>query len=284
MYEDEDFGPDGERLSRLMAKRGIASRRGSEAIIAEGRVTVNGETVSGVVFVDPNDDDIRIDDKPLPREPERVYLVMYKPKGYITGRDDPQGRKSVLDLVKDLNIRVEPVGRLDYDTEGALLLTNDGELAHQLLHPSRKVPKRYLAKCYREPDAKDMISLEKGVFLDDGKTAPAKARIVDTTDAKNAWVEITVTEGRNRLVRRMFAQLGHPVSKLRRESFATITIRGLERGDVRPLTRAEVKRIQDIAAGQRPQRAGKKRGKGFAKPKPKRQRPGQKKPRGRSKR
>ena len=279
MYEDEDedFGVDGERLARLMAKRGLASRRGAETLIAEGRVTVNGKTVSGAVFVNPEEDVIRIDDRPLPREPGRVYFLMYKPKGYITGRNDPQGRKSVLDLVEKLNVRVEPVGRLDFDTEGALLLTNDGELAHQLLHPSRKVPKRYVAKCYREPNAKDIAALENGIFLDDGKTAPAKARVLETSDSKNAWVEITVTEGKNRLVRRMFAQLGHPVSKLRRESFATLTIRGLERGQVRPLTRIEVKRLQDIAAGERPQRAGRKRGKGFAKPKPKRQRPGQKK-------
>jgi pseudouridine synthase len=174
-------------------------------------------------FVDADHDEIRIDNRLIPDPPPMVYFVLYKPKGYITGRDDDRGRKTVHDLLERLDERVESIGRLDYDTEGVLLLTNDGDLAHRLLHPSRKVPKRYMVKCYRTPSDKDLDAIRKGIYLDDGKTQPAMCRISDTTDSQNAWVEITVTEGRNRLIRRIFAKLGHPVSKLRRESFGTIS-------------------------------------------------------------
>ncbi len=258
------------RLAKLIASRGLASRREAEAMILEGRVQVNGEAVTTVAtLVNPNEDRVHVDNRTLPVAPPTVWYLMYKPRGYITGRDDPQGRPSVLELVEHLPYRVEPVGRLDFDTEGALLFTNDGDLAHKLTHPSTEVPKRYLAKVYRTPDAGDLRAIQNGVFLEDGKTAPAKARVVDTTDTTNCWLEITVTEGRNRLVRRMLAQLGHPVSKLRRESFATLTIRGMERGEVRALTRAEIDRINEIANGTKPKSAGRfKYKEGFARPSP----------------
>jgi pseudouridine synthase len=260
------------RLAKVMARRGVASRRECEEIIRAGRVMVNGKVVEHpAFFVDANIDVIRLDGKPLPPQPALMYFLMYKPRGYITGRDDPEERKSVFDLLGDLETKVEPVGRLDFDTEGALLLTNDGNLAHLLTHPSRNVPKRYLAKVYRTPGAKDLRAMEAGVYLDDGRTKPARARVLERTGKGNAWVEITVSEGRNRLVRRMLAQLGHPVSKLRRESFATLSIRGMERGQVRRLTTEEVRRIQEIAEGKKASRAGKvRRGKGFARPRPKR--------------
>lgn len=260
------------RLAKLLSVRGVASRREAERMIANGQVTVNGEVAEGVVLVDPEQDAVRVDGRPIPPEPEKLYLLMYKPKGCITGRDDPEGRPSVFDVLGDLGRKVEPVGRLDFDTEGALLLTNDGDLANALTHPKNRVPKRYLAKVYRTPDEHDLKALEEGVFLEDGRTAPARARVVERTGTENAWVEVTVTEGRNRLVRRMLGKLGHPVSKLRRESFATISIRGMERGEVRALAGDEILRLRDIAAGQRPQRAGTKRGEGFAKPKPKKPR------------
>lgn len=274
--EDEFEGGEGAgpkmRLAKLMAQRGVASRREAEVLIGEGKVTVNGTVAEVTTFVDPDEDVVKVGGRLLPPQPERVYYLLYKPKGYITGRDDPHERRSVLELVEHLGVRVEPVGRLDFDTEGALLLTNDGDLAHALTHPSRKVPKRYRAKVYRTPDADDLKALEEGIFLEDGRTAPAKARVVDTTDGSNAWVELTVTEGRNRLVRRMLAQIGHPVSKLRRETFATLSIRDMDRGQVRPLTGEEVARIRDIAAGRAPKRAGAKYGKGFARPKEKKAR------------
>lgn len=265
------------RLAKLLSERGVASRREAERMIAQGVVTVNGEVAEGVVLVDPEADVIRVDGKRLPKPPPLVYYLLYKPKGCITGRDDPEGRPSVFDVLGDIGIKVEPVGRLDFDTEGALLLTNDGDLANALTHPKNRVPKRYLAKVYRTPDARDLESIEKGIFLEDGKTAPAKARIVEQTGKDNAWVELTVTEGRNRLVRRMLGKLGHPVSKLRRESFATLSVRGMERGQVRVLTGEEVQRLRDLAAGVKPSRAGQKRGEGFAKPKPKKRRHGVKK-------
>jgi len=266
------------RLAKLMARRGIASRRECEEIIRQGRVMVNGKRVDHpACFVDPDADAVLVDSRPLPREPAPVYLLMYKPRGYITGRGDPQERKSVFDLLGERSAKVEPVGRLDFDTEGALLLTNDGDLAHLLTHPSRDVPKRYLAKVYRTPGPKDLRAIEEGVFLEDGRTKPARVRVRERTAKGNAWVEITVYEGRNRLVRRMLDQLGHPVAKLRRESFATLSIRGMERGQVRVLTPKEVDRLREIAHGTNPARAGKiRRGKGFARPRSRQARKGSK--------
>jgi 23S rRNA pseudouridine2605 synthase len=264
----------GMRLARLLAERGIASRREAERMIAAGEVVVNGEVATGVVLVDPDKDHVRIDGRPLPPRPELRYYVMYKPKGTITSREDPQGRTSVYDVLGDVGAKVEAVGRLDFDTEGALLLTNDGDLANALTHPKNKVPKRYLAKVYRTPDERDMKAIETGIFLEDGRTLPAKVRLLETTDTQNASIEVTVTEGRNRLVRRMLGKLGHPVSKLRRESFATISIRGMERGQVRALTGEEIRRLREMASGTRPQRAGRKTGEGFAKAKPKKPRHG----------
>lgn len=255
------------RLAKLISARGLCSRREAEQLITDGRVSVNGETVHRGAWVVEEDDFIKIDGKPLPKEPPKVYLLMYKPRGTITGRRDPEGRKSVMDLV-DQPVRVEPVGRLDLDTEGALLLTNDGELANALAHPRTEVPKRYLAKIWRTPTDQTLARLQSGVFLPDGKTAPCKARLLEATDGGNAWLEITVTEGRNRLVRRMLQALNHPVSKLRRESFATLSIKGMERGAVRPLTREEILRIRDLAQGRKPTNTQQrfKYKKGFARP------------------
>lgn len=261
------------RLAKVMAARGVASRREAERMIEAGRVTVNGEVVSHPGHpVDPEHDHIRVDDKPLPAEPPKIYLLLYKPRGYITTRYDPEGRRSVLELLGDFATRVEPVGRLDFNTEGALLLTNDGALAHALTHPSRGVPKRYLAKVYRTPDQKDLERIAAGIWLEDGRTAPAKARVVETTDVGNAWIEVTVTEGRNRLVRRMLAALGHPVSRLKRESFATLSVRGMEPGDFRALEAEEILRLKEIAQGVHPAEAGRKgarKKEGFAQPDPK---------------
>jgi len=262
------------RLSKLIAQRGVASRREAEQMIREGRLTVNGETVShpGTV-VDVEADHVRLDGNKLPERPHLVYYLLYKPRGYITTRNDPQGRKSVMELLANIPTRVEPVGRLDLDTEGVLLFTNDGDLANKLTHPSNQIPKRYIAKVWKSPSERTLARIQSGVFLDDGKTAPCKARIIDKTDGGNARVEITVTEGKNRLIRRLLDAVGHPVSKLRRESFATLTVRDMERGQVRKLNTEEVRRLHDIAAGRNPKRAGKiKSRKGFAKAKPKNQR------------
>jgi 23S rRNA pseudouridine2605 synthase len=260
------------RIAKVLAERGVASRREAERLVTEGRVRVNGERIAHPGHpVDPLADVIKVDNRTIGAPSRKVYVLLYKPKGYITGRNDPEGRRSVLELLPDLGERIEPVGRLDFNTEGALLLTNDGELAHRLTHPSTSVPKRYFVKCWKTPDERTLERLMRGVDLEDGRTLPCKARVVDTTDNGNGWVEVTVTEGRNRLVRRAFAALGHPVSKLRRESFATVSIRGLERGECRPLTTEEVDRLRDLCAGVAPAEAGKaaRRSKaGFAKPNP----------------
>lgn len=264
------------RINRLLADRGLCSRREADTWIEEERVTIDGELASIADRVDPSTQVVRVDGRPLPDPPPQVYYLAYKPRGMITGRNDPRGRKSVQELVEHLAVRVEPVGRLDFDTEGALLFTNDGDIAHKLTHPSTGTPKRYRAKVYRTPDAVDLEKIRKGkVFLEDGASPPAKVRVLEQTENGNAWVEITVTEGRNRLIRRIFDALGHPVAKLRRETFATLSIRDMERGAVRPLTSDEVRRIQDLSEGRTPKRAGKLRRKaGFAKPKPKKKRHG----------
>lgn len=265
-----------ERLARVIARSGRASRREAERLITEGQVQVNGETVLHPGHpVNPETDHIRVDGRPLPAPPPLAYYLLNKPKGYITSRNDPDGRDNVLQLVADLPVRVEPVGRLDINTEGALLLTNDGDLAHRLTHPSSSVPKRYLAKVWRVPTEETLARVMRGVKLEDGMTAPCKARVLEVTRGENAWVEITVTEGRNHLIRRIFAAVGHPVSKLRRESFATISVRDLEKGACRPLTGAEVERLRQIGEGEDPARAGHKirYRPGFARPKPKGVRP-----------
>jgi 23S rRNA pseudouridine2605 synthase len=245
------------RLAKFIAQRGVASRREAEELIRAGHVTVNGETAGVTTPVDIDSDVVELRGVRLPDEPVRAYYLLNKPRGYITSRRDPQGRKSVFDLLKKLPVRVEPVGRLDYDTEGALLLTNDGDLAHLLTHPSSEVPKVYVARVEGTPPPEDLLAIDRGIPLEDGVTAPASARLLDTRD-RTSRVSITVHEGRNRLIRRMLAYLGHPVLDLRRESFAGIELSGLERGEVRPLGAAEVERlralVQDAPKGNSPRR------------------------------
>ena len=235
------------RLAKLLAQRGVAARRKAEELIAGGAVTVNGEIAEVVTFVDPERDVVLVRGKPLPGTQGKAYYLMYKPAGYITSRGELRGRKGVLDLCGDLPVRVEPVGRLDYDTEGALLLTNDGHMANALTHPSLGVPKRYLARVIGVPDEAALQAIAKGVPLEDGITAPAKARVLGADRRGNGQVEITVTEGRNRLVRRIMLKVGHPVLELRRQSFAGLTLRGMERGEVRELNAAEVQRLRGMA-------------------------------------
>jgi pseudouridine synthase len=241
-----EIDPPRIRLAKLLAQRGVAARRKAEDLIAEGAVTVNGEKVPVVTLVDPERDAIEVRGKPLPAASPHVYYLLHKPAGYITSRSDPQGRASVLDLCQDLPARVEPVGRLDYETEGALLLTNDGNLAHRLTHPSRRVPKVYVARVSGDPGAAAIREIQDGVELEDGRTAPAVARLLGRDSRGTARLEITVIEGRNRLVRRILLKVGHPVLSLRRLEFAGISIGDVKRGELRPLTTAEVRRLRKI--------------------------------------
>jgi pseudouridine synthase len=234
------------RLAKLIAQRGVASRRKAEEMIAAGEVTVNGEVAVVTTPVDPATDVVAIKGRALPEEPARAYYLLNKPTGYITGRLDTRDRETVLDLVKHLPVRVEPVGRLDYDTEGALLLTNDGELAFGLTHPSRGVEKVYVARVEGRPMAEDIAAIERGIPLEDGVTKPSKARIISRGE-RSSVIEITVTEGRNRMIRRMMAYLGHHVMDLRRQSFAGIGLGQLRPGRTRALTEAEVEGLRKLA-------------------------------------
>jgi pseudouridine synthase len=242
-----------ERLQKVLAHAGIASRRAAERLIVEGRVTVNGEVVSEMgTKVDPDRDAIKVDGKRVGAPPKgRTYLALHKPRGVVTTMSDPEGRKTVKDFLRGIRARVYPVGRLDYDSEGLLLLTDDGTLARDLMHPSRGVEKTYLAKVKGQPDAEVLVRLSRGIPLDGKRTGPARIRLVRR--GENAWVEITVREGRNRQVRRMFQAVGHPVQRLRRLGYGGVQLGGLPVGQLRSLTAGEVAELT-VSAGAQPRR------------------------------
>ena len=257
------------RIQKAITESGFASRREAERLIIEGHVQVNNETVYHPnTAVDIKKDTILIDGQPLPSPERKVYYAYHKPKGVICSRQDPQNRPSVYDHLDILPYRIESIGRLDFNTSGLLLFTNDGTLAHSLTHPKFDIPKKYRVKVWKKPDERQLNRLRKGITLDDGRTKPAKVRIIDTTDTDNTWLEITLTEGKNRLIRRMFEAINHPVSKLKRVSFAGIGIGKLDVKKYRPLTGIEVDRLRAVAAGEDPKKIKKfKYKKGFARPK-----------------
>lgn len=238
-----------ERLHKALARAGVASRRAAEQMIAEGRVRVNGRTVTEPgARVDVTKDEVFVDGRRVriasESEQEKVYFLLHKPAGTLTTTKDERGRKTVLDLVAGASgTRIYPVGRLDYDAEGALLLTNDGQLAHQLMHPKFHVPKTYMAKVKGRPKEADLDRLRRGIYLEDGPTRAAHVEVVEEVQ-RNTWVEITVTEGRNRLVKRMFWRIRHPVLKLVRVSFGNLTIDGLKPGAYRMLTKKELQGLK----------------------------------------
>jgi 23S rRNA pseudouridine2605 synthase len=235
-----------ERLQKVLAAAGIGSRRKCEQIIQEGRVQVNGEQVTELgTKVDPASDAIAVDGRPILSE-KKVYLMFNKPKGCITSVTDPGGRKTVMDFMKDVKERVYPVGRLDYETEGLLILTNDGEFANKLTHPKFHVPKTYHATVKGVPHGSILEKLARGVMLEDGMTAPAEVDYHDIdADQKESVIAITIHEGRNRQVRRMFDSVNFPVIRLKRIRFGTLFLQGLSRAKYRELTPAEVKELLD---------------------------------------
>ncbi|MFC5699844.1 pseudouridine synthase [Cohnella faecalis] len=239
-----------ERLQKILANAGVASRRKCEELIAAGKVTVNDKVVSELgAKADPASDVIAVNGKPIKQE-KKLYILFNKPKGVITSATDPKGRTVVTDFMREVKERVYPVGRLDYDTEGLLLLTNDGDLAHILTHPKHHVPKTYLATVERVPHGSKLEKLQKGVKLDDGMTAPAEAEYHDIDpEGKYATISITIREGRNRQVRRMFEAIGHPVTRLKRVSFGGIALGSLQRGKHRSLTAEEIQKLRDAADG-----------------------------------
>lgn len=236
-----------ERLQKIIAQAGIASRRKAEQLIMEGKVKVNGEVVRELgVKASANKDQIEVEGIPIDRE-EPVYFLLYKPSGVISSVKDEKGRKVVTDFL-EVEQRVFPVGRLDYDTSGLLLLTNDGEFANYLMHPKFKIDKVYVAKVKGIPTREALKRLQQGIRLDDGKTAPAKVKMMSIDKKKQtAIVRITIHEGRNRQVRRMFEAIGHPVMKLKREEYGFLNLRGMNPGDVRPLKPIEVKHLRELA-------------------------------------
>lgn len=234
--------PDGERLQKVLARVGIGSRRVCEEYIAAGRVTVNGAQAVLGCRVDPEVDIVAIDDVPVGVRPGLVHLLLNKPSGVVTTASDPQGRRTVVSLVPD-EPRVFPVGRLDLDTEGLLLLTNDGDLAHRLTHPSFGVDKEYIAHVVGEPSRATLRRLREGVELDDGPTAPAKVALVGP-----GIIRLTIHEGRNRQVRRMCEAVGHPVTRLVRTRIGPLADRRLKPGGWRSLTTDELRSLERAVA------------------------------------
>lgn len=230
-----------ERLQKVLAKAGLASRREAEKIITAGRVKVNGKVVTELgTKVRINKDKITVDNEPIKKE-KQVYLLFNKPKGVMTTLADPEGRKTVADFVDKIKERVFPVGRLDYNTEGLLILTNDGNLSQQLTHPKHHVHKTYLAKVVGIVPQEKLDQLRIGVQLEDGLTAPAIVELLEYEHEKNITnLRIIIHEGRNRQIRRMCDFIGHPVRSLARTKFANLTLSGLGKGKYRPLEEAEV--------------------------------------------
>lgn len=230
-----------ERLQKYLASAGVASRRASETMIKEGRVSVNGKVVRELgTKVTPGADKVLVDGKPVQQEEKLVYLLMNKPAGYVTTVKDTHDRPTVMDLVADVPYRVFPVGRLDFETEGLLLLTNDGEFAYRMTHPKFKMVKTYVATVQGNLTEERLRTLRNGVQLEDGMTAPAEVKIVRRENHKTV-VEISIHEGRNRQVRRMFKAVKNPVLELKRISIGPLQLKGVHQGAYRYLNSGELK-------------------------------------------
>ena len=231
-----------ERLQKYMARCGAASRRKSEELISAGRVTVNGQTVSDMGYKVNEGDEVKLDGKPLLPESRKVYIALNKPVGYVSTVKDERGRKTLLDLV-DVPERIYPIGRLDYDTSGLILLTNDGEIYNKVIHPREEKNKVYIAMVQGILTGKEIEAFENGLEIEGYVTAPAEIKTRRIL-GRNAEVEITIHEGRNRQIRKMCEKIGHPVITLKRISIGSIEIGGLEAGKWRFLTEKEVGQLK----------------------------------------
>jgi len=245
-----------ERLQKLLSMAGIASRRASEELILQGRVEVNGEIVRTLgTKADPAHDTIKVDGRRLRFDARPRYILLNKPKGVVTTRNDPERRRTVIDLLKGVREYVYPVGRLDYDSEGLLLLTSDGDLAARLTHPRHEVERVYEAVVVGAPSDDALEKLRRGVFLDGERTSPAEVRRTGGSGKRRqelTTLVVTLREGRNRQVRRMFASIGHPVRKLTRTRMGPIKLGELRPGHFRDLTPAEVERLKKAAGAEKP--------------------------------
>lgn len=231
------------RIQKIIAQAGIASRRAAEKMILEGRVTINGVRIDEMgAMADPEQDDIRVDNRLISVATGNIYLLLNKPRGYVTTLDDPQNRPIITDLLPGIRERVFPVGRLDYDSEGLLLLTNDGAFAQRLQHPRYQVTRTYRVKVEGHLSNREMRALSEGLSLEDGFFKPLKAAL-EKKSVKSCWIALTLAEGRNRVIRRVFAALGHPVLRLIRVSLSDLALGDLKPGAYRHLTRKEVFRL-----------------------------------------
>jgi pseudouridine synthase len=239
-----------ERLQKILSQAGVASRRASEQLMLAGRVTVNGETIRELgTKADPAHDDIRVDGRRVTVVTRHRYLLLNKPRGYVTTRSDPERRPTVIDLLGGVREYVYPVGRLDFDSEGLLLLTNDGDLAARLTHPRHGVARVYEARVLGIPDAHDLDRLSRGIVLDGRRAEPADVKLLPhNRDAAGATLVITIREGRNRQVRNMCDAIGHPVTHLKRVAIGPLRDARLKVGRWRELTESEVERLRRASA------------------------------------
>lgn len=241
------FIPMEQRLQKILSEVGVASRRKAEELILEGRVIVNGRIATIGEKADPARDYIKVDGKvvagPAQKSARKAYLMLNKPRGVMTTLSDPENRPTVKDLLRGVKYNLFPVGRLDYDSEGLLLMTNDGAFANAILHPSREISKTYLAKVKGIMEEDKLEKLRRGVMLEDGLTLPAKVKKVRAAE-NNSWIEMTIYEGRTRQVRRMLEKVGHPVLRLKRISINGLKLRDLKPGEARYLTPEELKIIK----------------------------------------
>jgi 23S rRNA pseudouridine2605 synthase len=243
------------RLNKFLSRCGVASRREADRLLGEGRVTVNGQTVQDLgVKIDDKRDRVLVDGKTVKARPKLVYLALNKPAGYLVTRSDPFGRPTIWNLLPAFP-GVNPVGRLDFASEGLLLLTNDGELSFRLTHPKFEILKTYVVRVRSEVTTADIGKLEKGIFFEGRKTAPAKVRSLEAHRGKSV-LEIEIHEGRKREVRQMFERLGHRLEKLKRVSFAGLTLKHLPSGQWRHLTRDEVQKLRRLAKMADAQKSG----------------------------
>ena len=239
------------RLQKYLADAGIASRRGSEALIKAGRVAVNGETIREMgVKVDEEQDIVTFDGREIRPQNKMVYIMLNKPIGYVTTVSDDKGRETVMDLVRDIPVRIYPVGRLDYDTEGLLLMTNDGDLTYKITHPKNNIEKTYVAEVTGDINMNTILQLRHGVVIDGVKTSPAKVEVIGATQF-GTKLEITIHEGRNRQVRKMFESVGCIVKRLTRTREAGLILGHVPLGRWRKLTESEVNMLKKIGSNKK---------------------------------
>jgi pseudouridine synthase len=240
-----------ERIQKILARAGIASRREAERMVLEGRVVVNGKVVDQLgCKADVLKDHIKVDGKRLSRIEPKITLLLNKPRNYLSTVKDPAGRPTVMDLLKGIKWRVYPIGRLDFDSEGVLLLTNDGDLAYHLSHPKFSIPRTYWAKVEGIPEKKELMRLKRGVMLEDGEARVVSIHIVRQME-KHSWIQAVIDEGRNHLVKRMFSAIGHSVLKLKRVGFGPIRLEDLPAGQYRHLTDEEMKGLRKMIEDKR---------------------------------